>query len=70
MSEAKVFKLKDFEQLPVNRIYRFDNLSVVWDGSMLLSKYPQEIMWHPWDTKDEWFEKWKERELTDTGRSL
>ncbi len=70
MNKAKIFRLMDFEQLPINRIYRFDNLFVVWDGSMLLSKYPQETMWYPWDISDQWFEKWKDRELIDTGRNI
>ena len=61
-------KLKDYKQLPINRIFRFDNLSVAWTGDMLLSKYPQETMWYPWNTEDKWFKTWKESELTDTGK--
>lgn len=60
-------KLKDYRNLEVNRIYYFDNLSVVFTGDILLSKYPQETMWYPWD-KDEWFIKWQERELTETSK--
>ncbi|MDT0160345.1 hypothetical protein [Bacillus sp. AG4(2022)] len=59
--------LKDYRDLEVNRIYYFDNLKLVFDGKNLLSKYPMERYWHPF-YEDEWFEKWKDRELTKTDK--
>jgi hypothetical protein len=60
--------LKDYKQMEKNRVYYFDNLSVVYDGKTLLSHYSQELFWHPFDENEEWFVKWKGRELTITDK--
>lgn len=60
-------KLKDYEKMEVNKIYHFDNMEIqrLEDGT-LLSHYPQhETMWYEFYTDDEWYEKWKDRELVE-----
>ena len=60
-------KLRDYEQMEVNKIYHFDNMEIkkIEDGT-LLSHYPQyEEMWYPFFTDDKWYEKWKDIELIE-----
>ncbi|MFD0050038.1 hypothetical protein ACFVHQ_11975 [Actinomycetes bacterium NPDC127524] len=56
--------------MEVNKIYYFDNLRLVFDGERLYSKYPMEAFWHPFDGQEEWFQKWKDRELIKTGKEF
>lgn len=64
----KTLTLSDYRDMEINRIYYFDNLRLVFDGNILLSKYPIESFWHPFYEDGEWFEKWKDRELTKTDK--
>ena len=60
-------KLRDYEQMEVNKVYHFDNMEIAKDkDGGLYSHYPQfEEFWYPFSTNDMWFEKWKDRELIE-----
>lgn len=62
--------LKDYKSLPKNEVYKFDNLFVFWNGEILLSHYEQEMMWYPFDENDKYFQMWKDRTLSDTGKTI
>lgn len=59
-------KLKDYKKMELNRIYKFDNLFLSYDGEILLSHYTQEEFWYPFYETDKWFITWKDRDLTKT----
>lgn len=63
-------KLKDYKQMEIDRVYLVGNLFLVFDGVKLLSKYPSEIMWHPFSEFDDFFIRIKDRELSETDKFM
>lgn len=59
-------KLKDYKKMELNRIYKINNLSLSYDGTILLSHYTSEQFWYPFYEDDDFFITIKDKTLTKT----
>ncbi|KLA04752.1 hypothetical protein B4086_5710 [Bacillus cereus] len=56
-------KLKDYKQLPIDKVFWVNNMQIRWDGENLLTHYVGEQFWYPMQEDEEWYERLKEVDL-------